>query len=320
MGPINGIYDRRRLSTPDPMRVNKLDLNQLVVLDAVLTHRSVSKAAAHVHLTQPAVSASLGKLRNFFGDPLLVQQGVSLALTPFAESLVQPVRDLLLQAQALTHRRPGLDPAYIQRRITLVASDYVQQVLLVPLLERASHEAPGLSFEIRSISGNLNRELDQGDVDLVVSLASGIADPSHSEIIFRDSWSCILCKANQSIGAEISVTDYLKAGHVAVVLGSGRVPTLDQVAVDRLGLTRKVEVHVPSFFMVAPSVVGTRRLGLIQTQLAKMLSQKWPIRIAPVPFDVEDVVTAVQWHRYQAHDPAIQWIRKTLKSIADGLD
>lgn len=305
------------LSLPYLMRVNKLDLNQLVVLDAVLTYRSVSKAATHVHLTQPAVSASLGKLRHFFGDPILVQQGSGMALTPFAETLVQPVRDLLVQAQALTHRRPGRDPADIQRRITLVASDYVQQVLLVGLLQRASKEAPGLSFEIRSISGYLNRELEQGDVDLVVSLASGIADPTNSEIIFRDSWSCILCKKNSSIGSEISLAEYLNAGHVGVVLGSGRVPTLDQVALDRLGLKRRLEVHVPSFFMVAPCVVGTQRLGLIQTQLAKILSQKWPVRVVPVPFEVEEVVTAVQWHRYQAHDPAIQWIRQSLKNIAD---
>lgn len=297
------------------MRVNKLDLNQLVLLDAMLATASVSKAATLVHLSQPAVSAALAKFRQYFGDPLLVPHGRRLTLTPFAHTLVEPVRDLLLQVQALTRRRPEIEPSRIERQITIVGSDYIQAVLLAPLFQRAEKEAPGLRFEVRSISGYLSEELEQGDVDLVVSLASGVSERHPSEVVFRDTFSCIAWTGNRKVSTRLSQKQYLAMGHVAVLLGRGRVPTLDQIALDALGLERRIEVHIPSFTTMPVYLVGTERIGTLQTHLAKSLTKQWPVRVLPCPIPITPIVTAVQWHRYQSLDPAISWTRSVLREL-----
>jgi DNA-binding transcriptional LysR family regulator len=298
------------------VRINRLDLNQLACLDALLASRSVTRAAQHVHLSQPAVSAALARLRDYFGDPLLVPAGRGLDLTPFAVTLQQPVRDLLLQAQALTRRRPELDPARIERDITIVASDYVQTVLLDALFRRAEREAPGMRFEVRSIGGYLAAELDQGDVDLVVSLASGVSASHPSEPLFRDTFSCVAWEGNPALGRTLTRDLYLRLGHVTVVLGRGRTPTLDQLALDAQGLMRRTEVRVPSFTLVAGCLVGTSRIATLQTQLARRLARLWPLRILRCPIEVDEIVTAVQWHRHQSHDPAIAWVRRSLHAVA----
>lgn len=301
------------------MRINKLDLNQLVLLDAMLATSSVSKAATQVNLSQPAVSSALAKFRDYFGDQLLVPSGRKLTLTPFAHTLAEPVRDLLLQVQALTRRRPEIEPSRFDRRITIVASDYIQYTLLAPLFQRAEKEAPGLRFEVRSISGYLSEELEQGDIDFVVSLAAGVSDRHPSEIIFRDSFSCVAWTGNQQVRNRLSKQQYLSLGHVAVLLGRGRVPTLDQIAMEELGLERRIEVHVPSFTTMPFHVVGTGRIGTLQTQLAKALTQHWPIRVLPCPIPISPIIIAVQWHRYQTLDPAIAWTRGVLRELGAGM-
>lgn len=301
------------------MRVNKLDLNQVALLDALLSTRNVSHSAQMVHLSQPAVSAALARLRDYFDDPLLVPQGRNLVLTPFAKSLAEPVRDLMLQAQALTRRRPELDASRIERDITIVASDYVQHVLLAPLLRTAATEAPGLRFEVRSIGGYLDGELDQGDVDLVVSLASGVSNRHPSEIVFRDHFCCVVWSGNEVVKTHLTRSEMLDLGHVAVVLGRGRVATLDQLAFEGKGLKRRIEVKVPTFSILPAYIVDTNRIGTLQRTLADDLCKQWPLRLLRCPVPIPAIEIAVQWHRYQALDPAISWVRATLKAVAAGI-
>jgi DNA-binding transcriptional LysR family regulator len=303
-----------------PVRVNRLDLNQLAALDALLAERNVSRAAERVHLSQPALSASLARMREFFGDPLLVQAGRGMRLTPFAQGLVAPVRDLLLQAQAITRLRPEHDPAHLRREITVVCSDYVLHVLLAAVMQRAEREAPGLRFEVRSIATYLEEELEQGDVDLVVSLATALMSKDHPrEELLRDSFCCLAWQGNRRVGSTLTQAAYLELGHVVTVLGGGRVPTLDQIAVDRLGLKRRVEVRVPAFSFLARCLVGSERIATMQSRLAVLLAQEAPLRVLPCPIAIDPIITAVQWHRYQERDPAIQWVRQALHAEAAAL-
>lgn len=298
------------------MRINKLDLNQLATLDALLTEASVSKAAIRVHLSQPAASAVLAKLREFFGDLLLVPNGRVLSLTPFARALVEPVHDLLLQAQALSQLRPQTIPSKFDRKITVVASDYAFSIFLLPLFKRAEIEAPGLTFELRPLMGSITEELDRGDVDIVVSLASG-ASPRHpSELIFVDTFSSIVWKDNLLVGKTLTKKQYLELGHVVMVLGNGRVPTLDQLAMDAAGLERKIEVKVPGFTLIPACVVGSNRIGTLQTSLANMLAQHLPLRVMRCPIPIPVIQSSVQWHSYQTRDPAIQWTLAAIRDLA----
>jgi LysR family nod box-dependent transcriptional activator len=301
------------------MRINKLDLNQLATLDALLDEANVSKAAIRVHLSQPAASAALAKLRDFFGDLLLVPNGRVLTLTPFAQSLVTPVRDLLLQAQALSRLRPQTTPAKFDRKITIAASDYAVTVFLLPLFKRAEVEAPGLTFEVRPLVGSINEELDRGDVDMVVSLASGASARHPSEIIFVDTFSSIVWKDNPLVGKILTKKLFLELGHVVMVMGNGRIKTLDQIALESAGLQRKIDVRVSAFTLIPSCVVGTHRVGTMQTTLATMLAKRLPLRVLRCPIPITDIRSSVQWHSYQDRDPAIQWTIAAIRALAQEL-
>ncbi len=298
------------------MRINRLDLNQLATLDALLTEANVSKAAIRVHLSQPAASAALAKLREFFGDLLLVPNGRVLSLTPFAQALADPVHDLLLKAQALSRLRPQTIPSKFDRKITVAASDYAFTMFLLPMFKRAEIEAPGLTFEWRPLMGSITEELDRGDVDMVVSLASG-ASPRHpSEMIFVDAFSCIVWKDNPLVGKTLTKKQYLELGHVVMVLGNGRVPTLDHLAMEAAGLQRKIELKVPGFTLIPACVAGSNRIGTIQTTLAHVLAQRMPLRVLRCPIPIPLIQSSVQWHSYQSRDPAIQWTLAAIRDLA----
>src|SRR5215472_18123748 len=112
------------------MHFRQLDLNLLVALDALLMERNITEAGRRLHVTQSAMSGSLGRLREYFGDELLVQIGRKMVPTPLAETLAEPVREILLKVKATVDARPGFDPATSTRRFSLMMSDYVSTVLM----------------------------------------------------------------------------------------------------------------------------------------------------------------------------------------------
>src|SRR5271170_7047548 len=127
------------------MRYHKLDLNLLTALKALLAEKNVTRAGEVVHVTQSAMSGILSRLREYFGDPLIVQVGRKMELTPLAESLVDPINDVLLRIDATIATRPEFNPLTTNRRFSVVASDYSINVLLLEVLRRVHREAPGLS-------------------------------------------------------------------------------------------------------------------------------------------------------------------------------
>ena len=151
------------------MRFNKLDLNQLVVLDAILSTRSVGRAAERLFLSQPATSCSLARLREYFEDELLVPVGKTQVLTPLATELVKPVRDVLLQIQTITRARPTFDPATSTRRFTIESSDYVISVFLSEVVRKAATLAPFMQFDLRAISPQSPEHLEGGEVELLIA-------------------------------------------------------------------------------------------------------------------------------------------------------
>jgi LysR family nod box-dependent transcriptional activator len=205
--------------------------------------------------------------------------------------------------------------------LTVVCSDYVVHVLLAAVMRRAEAEAPGIRFDVRSIATYIEEELEQGDVDMVVSLATALLSKSHpQESLLRDSFCCIAWDRNPLVRQGLTTARYLELGHVVTVLGRGRVPTLDQIAIDRLGVSRRIEVRVPAFSLLPACVVGTERIATMQSRLAAALARDYPLRVLPCPIEIDPIVIAVQWHRHQGNDPAIRWVRGALRDAATELE
>ena len=150
------------------MRFKGLDLNLLVALNTMLEERSVSRAAERLNLSQPAVSAALARLREFFDDELLVPLGRQMMPTSFAESLRPVIVDLLTNAERLIATSSSFDPATSQRCFCIGASDFISIVLLPPLLRRLEREAPSLRIDVIPTGHSLHQQFERGKVDIVI--------------------------------------------------------------------------------------------------------------------------------------------------------
>ncbi len=301
------------------VRFNKLDLNQLVLLDALLSERSVARAAERVFLSQPAASNGLARLRDFFSDEILVQVGRAMVPTPLAESLVEPVKDVLLRIQAITTTRPAFDPATSNRKIRIEASDYVIEMLLADALRTFWEAAPHMMFEISTLTEKSREHLDGGDVDLLIvpDFFNAIGHPS--EELFEDTFSCLVWEGNTAVKKRITEAQYLEMGHVAVQWGLDRVHTIDETVLLERGQQRRREVVAPSFTLLPRMLVGTNRIATLHTRLARFISPFYGLRVIPCPVELPALNETIQWHKYKQHDLAVTWVKNQIRTVAQSL-
>lgn len=301
------------------MRFEKLDLNLLVCLDALLAERSVSKAAEKLFVTQPAMSLALSRLREYFDDPLLVQVGRRMLPTAFAEELSGPLREVLLQIRQIVSVKPTADPSAFCREIVVGASDFVCAVLLTTVLRRISAEAPGIKIRTVSIMGTRFIDaLQRGELDILI-IPAPYASPDHSqEVLFSETLSCIVWSENPLVGDALSVDQYLQLGHVAV--GSFLYETDHRAYEDRflkqLGRSRRVEVSTSSPLLLPAYTVGTNRIATVHTRLAQRYVKDWPVSVVPFPLDIPPLVEVMQSHPYNEHDPVVSWFRQVVREEA----
>jgi DNA-binding transcriptional LysR family regulator len=298
------------------MRFQKLDLNLLVVLDVLLEERSVSRAANRLNLSQSAVSGNLARLREFFDDDLLSQIGRSMVPTPLAESMAQPVRDILMQIQSTIETKPSFDPASATRTIRLHASDYVTEVLLAAAIRKARAIAPGIRVEIDFMDDMVLDRLGRGQVDFLLT-PDNFTHPDHpKEKLFTDDHVIVVWESNQQVGEAISFEQYMAMGHIQVRFGMKRSPSFDQWFLERFGYSRRAEVCVPDFTTVPAMLVGTDLLATMHSRLARLYVQRLPLRILPMPIDFPVLTEMIQWHRHFQRDPALVWFRRLLQECA----
>ena len=302
------------------MRLDRFDLNLLVVLDTLLEERNVTKASERLHIGQSAASGALARLREYFGDELLVPVGRKLMLTPLAESLVEPVRDTLLRARATLALKPGFDPSVAERRFSVCASDYVTTVVLAEAVRRIALQAPGVALDIRSPPKDVLESFERGSVDLLVMPEQYAARVQHPQMrLFEDTQVCLVWAGNTQVGGTLSFDQYMAMGHVAVRFGDERSITFEEWFLPRHGKQRKVESSVDNFSTVPLLVVGTNRIATVHRRLAEHFAKHLPLRVIEAPFDMPALVEVMVWPRYLDRDPAHVWVRGVVEGCAGEL-
>jgi len=299
------------------MHFHQLDLNLLVALHALLDEKNITQAGKRLYLTQSAMSGALARLRQYFGDELLVQVGRKMVPTPLGESLIEPVREILIQVKATIETRPGFDPRSSSRRFSLMMSDYCATVLMLEVTQRAEKLAPQVTFEV--LSNNVEDPfgfLDRADIDTLV-MPANLLQPDHpQEVLFEDDFVCIAWSENDAIGETISLEQYLELGHVSCEFNRGRTPMADEWYLRHHGHSRRIEVITTTFNAIPLNVVNTRRIATIQRRLAEYYAAILPIRLLPSPVEFPVLVETAQWHRLFDGDPGIAWLRQLLKDSA----
>ena len=296
------------------MKLSQFDLNLLVALDALLAEKNVTRAGVRINLSQSATSATLARLRNFFQDRLLVPVGGKMVLTPLAQSLVKPVRNLLLQAQATIATQVRFNPQTSRRRFSVAVSDYATTVFMADALKNIQRLAPHLAFELVPTSERAVEALEAGTVDFLIA-PDVFATKAHPKMpLFKDTHTVIAWTRNRRVGTKLSLEEYLSLGHVVIHVGEGTGPNFDELFLRRLRYKRRVEIVTHSFDVVPHLVVGTNRIATVATRLAGKYAKFLPLKSVPLPVEVPPMTEILQWHKYHDQDPAYVWLRGELRA------
>lgn len=301
------------------MRFNKLDLNLLVALDAMLTEGSISRAAERMHLSQSAMSNSLSRLRDYFDDQLLVQVGRQMELTPRAEALKDAVRDVLVRIDTSIAMQPHFDPANSDREFLLFVSDYTTQTLMPHLLALAHQQSSTVRFQLLPQVDQPQRSLERGEADLLL-IPQIYCSPDHpTEPLFDEEFVCVVWSGGRYAQGGLSFEQYVAAGHV-VTQPAGAQASVEGWFVKHHGTVRRIEVTTYSFAAAAHLVIGTDRIATVHARLARQAQRVLPIVLLPPPMAVPHMQQAMQWHKYRTQDPGLMWLRGLLHEAVRRMD
>jgi LysR family transcriptional regulator, nod-box dependent transcriptional activator len=300
------------------MRFNKLDLNLLVALDALLTDNSISRAAERVHLGQSAMSNALARLREYFDDDLLVQVGRKMEPTPRALSLKEPVRDVLIRVEAAVVTQPLFDPKNSDREFRLTVSDYTNAVLLPHVLESVHRQSSNIRFQLLPQASNPKRALENGDVDLMI-IPELFASADHpSEQLFEERFCCLVWRESPLAHGKLTLERYLAHGHV--VMEPPNAQAYETKLLTDKGIQRRVEVTTFSFATAPRLIVGTSRIVSVHRRLARQAEQELPVVARPLPVEIAPMKQTMQWHKYRSNDQGLVWLRKTIQQAVRVMD
>lgn len=299
------------------MRFRGLDLNLLGAFNVLMQERSVSVAAKKLNLSQPATSAALARLREFFGDDLLAAQGKRMFPTAFAEGLLPQVRDVLAGIETMIDSRSQFDPATAQRTFRLLASDYVIAALIAPLVEQISRVAPGVILELAAPSERGHIELADGKADLLISPDYYVMGEHPSELLFEEAHVVMGWAENPLVQAPLFEDGFLNARHVGVRIGTQRQPAFADRQLSVMGYERRIEVETHSFMIIPLLLIGTNRVSVVQERLARRLCQNYPLKVQPLPFEFPLMREMMQFHSTRRTDEGLIWLRDLLKSEAN---
>lgn len=295
------------------MRFKGLDLNLLLALDVLLDERSVSAAAQRLNLSQPAMSAALKRLREYFNDDLLQQAGKRMVPTPHAMQISEQIKTVLHDVEALISKSTLFNPKTSQRRFVITASDYIASVLLAPLLQKLFRIAPGLQFNILTPGDSTEAQLDQGIIDLVIWPKSQVSASQPDTLLFMEQFVVVGWAENPLLSKPLTEEEFYQASHVIVKLGRVRPASISQVAIDARGRERTEDIIASSFLIAPELVLNSSHLTVMHERLALRFAEFLPLKIVEMPFDLEPMSEHLQYNVARATDPGLQWLIQEIK-------
>ena len=299
------------------MRFKGLDLNLLVALDVLLDESNVSRAAERLHLSQPALSAALGRLRDYFDDPLLVSHGKRMVPTAQALALRPLLKELLAQAEVMIAQSIGFDPATSHRVFRIGVSDYLSIVLFSRLVRSLQKLAPFVKFDLQQPSDELLPMVDRGEIDLLLTPEEHCLAEHPTELIFEERHVVVGWRENPVVQSPLSEEVFYQAGHVAVTLGRQNRASFAETHLATRGITRRVEITASSFVVVPDLIVGTPRIAVMHERLARIVAERQPVIWQPMPFAFPVMREMAQYHRTRAKDAGLRWLVEQVHATAD---
>ncbi len=312
------------------MNINRVDLNLLVYLDALLRERNVTQAANQLNLSQPAMSNGLRRLRDLFDDPLLVRTSDGMTPTERALELEPIVREVLTNIDRAVQPRSAFEPERASRVFRIMASDYAESTLLPTVLGKLRTLAPGLTLDIMTPSDVSFLDVERGKVDMVINRFDSMPQSFHQIHLWSDSFSCLLSPENPLL-QDFTLDNYLQANHIWVSkTGMGVGVGVDPDDVQRLGwvdsalakLGKKRQIRVfTRHYQAAMTLAEQNDLVVTLPTRAAMLKRDNPrVVLREPPLEIPALELKMAWSPLLQHNPANKWLRKLIADTARELE
>lgn len=300
---------------------DKIDLHLIRVLHTVLTERSVSRAALRLGMYQPAVSASLKRLRDLAGDPLLVRSGSGMVPTVAGLRMVEPAADILRSAEMLFSDARSFDPATAQHTFSLAASDYLDPLFLPQLVTQIKAQAPGCSIDIHPLSADADyrQHLAQGQVDVVIGNWPKPPDDLHLGRLFGDEVVCLVSNKHPAVRRGWDVQAWLAADHIAPMPTHPGARGVIDDHLAGLGLVRNIGARCPHFGLIPAMVGGSLLVLTTGRQYCERFVDHLPVQVLPCPVDFPRMMYYQLWHERSHASNAGRWLREQIKGVAASL-
>lgn len=307
--------------------LSSFDLNLLRVLDALLRERSTVRAGHRVGLSQPAVSAALGRLRHALGDRLLVRQGRGLVPTRFADALELPLRAALRNLEQVLRGPVFFDPAGVTMDFRISGTDFFTTMLVPKLTAQLRQSAPGVRLQfVDLVPDNYIDTIEHHNVDLAIIPRQGLPGWLRSASLFRADFVVTaraghpaLRAAGLAPGDVIPLDLFCRLDHV-LCSPEGRFHGLADAALARVGRSRRVVLSVPVFEGVIQTVAATDLLGLLPRDLVERRAAGMGLALYRPPVTLSLPELCMVWHLRQDDDPAHRWMRGLVRAILAPLD
>ena len=293
-----------------------VDLNLLVILDALLSERHLSRAAERLHMSQPAVSHALARLRHLLDDPLLLRGKGGFQPTARALELARPLAEALQSVRSVLGGAV-FDAATAQRVFRLAMSDYGAALILPRLLRRLRVEAPGIDLTVSHASRSaVVAGVQDGEIDLALGVFPQLPEQFHRETLFEEAFVCALDPASLAPGESLSLQTYLARPHVLVASSEGGMAAEVDAALAQLGQTRRLAVRVP-YWTVAPELLMGTDLILTVARRALQGSAGQGLAQFSAPFAIAPFAFEMIRHRRTDGDAGIAWLRAAIARAAE---
>jgi len=298
------------------MNWRRLDLNLLVVFDAVMEERSATRAAEKLNMSQPAVSHALSRLRAALGNELFIRTPDGMEPTPQAERLAPSVRQALVDLRAALDGARPFEPQEVERSFTVTVNNYAALVIAPPLAAAVAREAPSVTLDLRP-SGTIDiaERLDRGEIDLALGSLAAPGERFSDMRLLDDRFACVLRRGHPAIDRKgaIGVREFAGLGHLEVSSTGEGTRFVDE-ALAKLDLERRIALRAP-LLATAGILAHSDMVAVVAERSAHVFAAGAPLRVLPLPVPSPSLTVAMLWHRRVEDDPAHRWLRGLVRQV-----
>lgn len=302
------------------MDTSNFDLNLLVVFKAIYEEKNLTRAGQRLHLSQPAVSHALNRLRSAFNNQLFVRHGHQMVPTPLAEKLRSDVQEILGLTEEMLDGWEAFDPGKSTRNFLVGIQDYPLLAVLPRLMEVINKTAPGISIK----TSHLRKEerkiaLEEGRLDMVIGVRQEFGSNIRQQYLFSDREVCIMRKDHPCLASTLTLEQYLEAEFIDLSVSEYEEQAID-VKLKEMGKRRNIRLVVENEVVIPHLVAGSDLLANVVLLIAEAFAASLPIEIRPLPVPITDIKFYQYWHTRHQKDPAHAWLRQTIKNVCEAIN